>query len=71
MAGRLAGEGQECLLQGGPAQGQPADLQASRGEPAGHGGKDSGRRGDWQDDPARFLVDGWFPVPSAASAAAS
>ena len=60
-AGRLAGEGQECLFQGGPAQGQAADLQAGGGQPGGHGGKDPGPVGDRQDDPARCLIDGWFP----------
>ena len=59
--GRLAGEGQECLFQGGPAQGQPADLQAGGGEPGGHGGQDPGAVGDRQDDPARCLVDGRLP----------
>ena len=60
-AGRLAGEGQECLFQGGPAQGQPADLQASGGQPGRHGGKDSGPVGDRQDDPARCLIDRLVP----------
>ena len=59
-AGRLAGEGQEGFFQGGPAQGQPADMQAGGGQPGGHCGKDSGPVGDRQDDPARCLVDGRF-----------
>ena len=56
----LAGEGQECLLQGGPAQRQPADVQAGGGQPGRHLGKDSRPVGDRQDDPARWLVDGRF-----------
>ena len=71
-AGWLAGEGQECLFQGGPAQGQPADVQAGSSEPGGHlrEGFPARRRPAGQPGllPHRWPVP---RVPSEASAAAS
>jgi hypothetical protein len=60
IARSVSGEGQEGLLQRGPAQDQPADLQASRGQPGRHLGKDCRPVGDRQDDPARCRIDGRF-----------
>jgi hypothetical protein len=56
-AGGLAGDGQEGFFQGGPAQGQRADVQPGGGQPAGHGGQARRQVGDRQDDPARCLID--------------